>query len=46
MWILPRAKIKQINSTARKSDGMDDGIEESRPKKHLLLQNFRTAIDD
>jgi hypothetical protein len=26
MWILRRAKIKQINSTATKSDGMDDGI--------------------
>jgi hypothetical protein len=39
-------KIKPIISTAKKSDGMDDGIEESTPKKYLLLQEFRTAIDD
>jgi hypothetical protein len=46
MWILRRAKIKQINSTARKSDGMDYGIQQSTPRKYMLLQQFRMALDD
>jgi hypothetical protein len=40
------AKITLANSTARNSDGMDDGKERLPQKINALLQAFTTAIDD
>jgi hypothetical protein len=40
------AKITLAKSTARNSDGIDDGKERLPRKINALLQAFTTAIDD
>jgi hypothetical protein len=44
--ILREPKDRRATSTAKKSDGMDDGIGESLFRKKLMLQEFGRAIDD
>ncbi|MCF2523290.1 hypothetical protein [Bradyrhizobium sp. G127] len=44
--ILRSPKMRVQLQQRRKSDGMGDGIEESRQRKHSLFQYFERAIDE